>query len=327
MRWVKLVLAGALVLAGVATPVRAQEEQQEREQDKGCVCECSGIATEPFSGIQIWRGEGNWPQVAWMGTRPRLGVWIHTEANPETDRYGALIDQVAEGGPADKAGIRDGDIITKLNGVSLLEGDETYDEDESAPGMRLVERARELEVGDTVEVEFRRDGDTQTTELVIGEFDSPFAYSYRFDLPDSAFTYRFRMPDYERISGLAERLREIPEVHVRAPESFALALGATLPGLELVALSPELGEYFDADEGVLVISVPEGSELGLEAGDVIKEIDGRAVRDPSHAMRILRSYEPDEEVSFTIMRKKREMTVTGKVSERGPSIIRERRER
>jgi hypothetical protein len=210
--------------------------------------------------------------------------------------------------------------------VSLLEGEETYDEDESAPGMRLIERARELEVGDTVEVEFRRDGDTQTVELVVGEFDGQLAYTYRFSLPDSAYTFHYRMPDYERISGLAERLREIPEIHVRAPESFALTLGATLPGLELVSLNPDLGEYFDVEEGVLVISVPEESELGLVAGDVILGIGGRAVRDPSHAMRILRSYEAEEEVSFTIMRRKREMTVTGKVSERGPYIIHERHE-
>lgn len=320
MRWVQLVLAGAVLMIGVAGPLRAQEEE---EKEKECVCEWRGIATSPFSGIQIWRGEGDWPQVSWFSSQPRLGVWINTEANPETDRYGALIDRVADGGPADEAGIEAGDVITKLNGVSLLQGDETYDEDESAPGMRLIERARELEMGDTVEVEFRRDGDTQTVELVVGEFDSPFNYTYGFNFPDSAFNYSFR-PNYERIAGLAERLREIPEVRVRAPGSLALAIGTMLPGLELVALNADLGEYFGVDEGVLVISVPEESELGLVAGDVILEIDGRPVQDPSHAMRILRSYEPDEEVSFTITRMKRETTVTGKVSQRGPYIIRER---
>ena len=269
MRWVQLLAAGALLCAA-AQPVWAQEEKEEGQQ---CVCECRGVAT-PFSRIQVWPSERDWPQVAWIGARPRLGVWVQSKANPETDRYGALIEEVAEGGPADKAGIREGDIITKLNGVSLLEGDESYDEDESAPGKRLIERAAELEVGDTVEVEFRRDGETQTVDLVAGELDGPFALSYRFGHPDSAYTYRFRMPNYERISGLFERLREIPEVRVRAPESFALAIGATLPGLELVSLNPDLGEYFDADEGVLVISVPEESELGLAAGDVILDIDG-----------------------------------------------------
>lgn len=324
MRWVQLVLAGALVVAGVAEPVRAQEEEEKQDT---CVRTWRGVATAPFSRIQVWPGEGNWSQVAWFTSQPRLGVLVNTEANPETDRFGALIEEVSEGGPAAKAGIQEGDIITKLAGVSLLEGEGTYDEDESAPGMRLIERARELEVGDTVEVEFRRDGETQTVELVAGEFEGRWAYTYRLGGPDSAYTFNFRMPNYERISGLAERLRGIPEVRVRAPGSFALALGATLPGLELVSLNPDLGEYFDADEGVLVISVPEESELGLKAGDVILDIDGRAVRDPSHAMRILRSYESDEEVSFRIMRMRRETTVTGKISERGPYIIRERDER
>ncbi|UCC71094.1 MAG: PDZ domain-containing protein [Gemmatimonadota bacterium] len=301
MRLAQLALAGALLIAGVAQPVWAQED---KEDERGCVCECRGIATAPYSRVQVWPGGGDWPQVTWFSSRPRLGVWIHTEANPETDRYGALIDEVSEGSPAEKAGIREGDIITKLDGVSLLEGDESYDEDESAPGMRLIERARKLEVGDTVEVEFRRDGDIQTVELAVGDFDEPFALSLAYGFPET-----------ERIRGLVERLREIPEVRVRARDSFALTLGATLPGLELVSLNPGLGEYFGTEEGVLVISVPEDSELGLRAGDVIQSIDGRAIRSPSHAMRILRSYNADEEVTFEILRKDRRESVQGKVSD------------
>jgi S1-C subfamily serine protease len=112
-----------------------------------------------------------------------------------------------------------------------------------------------------------------------------------------------------------ERVREMPQVHVTAPRSFAFSLGATLPGFELVTLNPDLGEYFGTDEGVLVVSVPEESALSLEAGDVIISIGNRKVKSPSHAMRILRSYEADEEVTFEIMRKQRTTTVTGEVSE------------
>jgi S1-C subfamily serine protease len=47
---------------------------------------------------------------------------------------------------------------------------------------------------------------------------------------------------------------------------------------------------------------------------VITAIDGRKVKSPSHAMRILRSYEADEEVTFDILRKQRNMSVTGKAA-------------
>jgi S1-C subfamily serine protease len=248
---------------------------------------------------------GTLRSMVWTGeARPRLGVWVQSEANPETDRYGALIEDVMEGGPADKAGLKEDDIITALDGVSLLSGDEEYDEDVSAPGRRLVERSREFERGDTVAIEYRRDGETRTVDLVIGEFEGPFMYSFGA-----------QMPHADRVEGWVERLREVPEVHVSGPQTFALRLGARWPGLELASLNPQLGEYFGTEEGVLVLSVPEDSQLNLAAGDVIQSIDNRAVKSPSHAMRILRSYDADEEVSFNIVRQQRSMSVSGKVSE------------
>jgi len=305
MRWASVVLAGALLIGVPVQPARAQEEREE------CVC------PSPWGRVLVWP-QGEWTSVVWAGGRARLGVWVHTEANPETDSIGALVNRVAEGGPAEAAGISEGDIITKLDGERLLRGGEEYDEDESAPGMRLVERARELEVGDTVQVEFRRDGETKTVQVVAGEFEGPLTLNLNL---------RGVLDQSRRLRELAERYRELPEVQYIGPESFALRLGARLPGLELVSLNPDLGEYFGVDEGVLVVSVPDDSELGLKAGDVILAIDGREVRSPSHAMRILRSYDADEEVSFRIMRQKRERAVEGKVPEAlgyGLRVIRER---
>ena len=291
MKWVKLLLAGALVFGGAVDTAPAQEVEKEE-------CDC-----RTWSGVRVFPGGDNWRALTWVSGRARLGVYVTTEANPETDRYGALLSGVTEGGPADKAGLKEGDIITALNGESLMSGGEAFEEGESAPGMRLIERSRNLEVGDTVTVEYRRDGDVETTELVAGEFDERISIG------------RLHIGDSDRMSGLLERAYEMPQVHISAPESFALRLGAALPGLELVALNPELGEYFGTDEGVLVLSVPEESELNLRAGDVIQSIDGRAVKSPSHAMRILRSYEGSEEVSFDVLRKNKRTTVSGKVSE------------
>ena len=153
-----------------------------------------------------------------------------------------------------------------------------------------------------MEVEFRRGSETRTVELVAGEFDDDFVFE---DL---------RVP--VRLREQIERLGDLSNVYFRGPESFALRLGTSLPGLELVSLNPELGEYFGTDEGVLVLSVPEDSELGLKAGDVIQTIGGRRVKSPSHSMRVLRSYDADESVSFEIVRRKRSMTVKGSIPDR-----------
>jgi hypothetical protein len=84
-------------------------------------------------------------------------------------------------------------------------------------------------------------------------------------------------------------------------------------GLRMEELNPKLGEYFGTEEGVLVADVHEDSRLGLEAGDVILGIGDRDVSGPAQMRRILRSYDPEEEITLRIMRQKREMTVTGTV--------------
>src|SRR6266576_4615272 len=60
----------------------------------------------------------------------RIGVVVKTDASPETDKTGAKIQGVTPGGPADKAGLKVGDVITKFNGTSLAAA-KAEDEDES----------------------------------------------------------------------------------------------------------------------------------------------------------------------------------------------------
>jgi serine protease Do len=85
---------------------------------------------------------------------------------------------------------------------------------------------------------------------------------------------------------------------------------------ELVTLNPELGEYFGTTKGILVVRAPREGTLGLRSGDVILSIGGREPSSPSHALRILRSYEAGERVNIEVMREKRRQTVTATVPER-----------
>ena len=94
--------------------------------------------------------------------------------------------------------------------------------------------------------------------------------------------------------------------------AWVFAGGNCFDGVEFIELNEGLAEYFGTEEGVLVSEVAEESSLGLRAGDVLMAIDGREVRSPEHALRILGSYEAEEEVRLRVMRKGTETEVLGR---------------
>lgn len=81
----------------------------------------------------------------------------------EREHGGALISNVVPHGPADKAGIKSGDIIVKLDKAPVVEGRDL---------LRAVLRTR---VGEKVKVVIRRQGKTKNLTIVTGERPSEHA--------------------------------------------------------------------------------------------------------------------------------------------------------
>lgn len=245
--------------------------------------------------------------------RARLGVTVDMRAG-ESDSVGATIQSVTPGGPAAKAGIKSGDVITRINGKSLVASDNTRaGEDESLPGVRLVELAAELKPDQTVSVEFQRAGVRKTVSLVTG--NEPVFVSNGFGFDDNG---EFNLP-----GGTMLPKSRFPGGGVftteRGPDgamAYAFMMGGPLADLELAPLNPDLGGYFGTTEGVLVISVPKESTLGLKGGDVIMAVDGRKATGPNSVLRILRTYEPGESFKLEIMRNKARTSVTGQMEKR-----------
>src|SRR3954447_11941698 len=77
-----------------------------------------------------------------MNRRARLGLKVNLRAR-SSDSVGAYVDAVTPNGPAAKAGLLSGDIITKVNGRSVLAGhqSEADGDRESLPGLHLIELA------------------------------------------------------------------------------------------------------------------------------------------------------------------------------------------
>ena len=72
-------------------------------------------------------------------------------------------------------------------------------------------------------------------------------------------------------------------------------------GLNLASVDAQLGRYFGTDTGVLVLST--GPVLGqLQAGDVIRRVDGKAVTTPRAVMDALRDKPADSTVAVEYLR-------------------------
>ena len=222
--------------------------------------------------------------------RARIGVMLASAPDAEADRLGARVERVMPDSPADKAGLEEGDIITKFNGRPL--GGAAGEGRESSPASRLVDMVRELEPGDTARVEYRR-GDATRTATVVAE-EGPWG----------------QMGQLRHMEMMPRRMMELEGM----PRDFHFVLGGP-GGLELAEMNAGLGEYFGVSEGVLVLETPRDSTLGLKAGDVIRAIDGRKPQDAGHARRILASYAEGETVKLEVTRQRRSSTVNWTVPE------------
>lgn len=232
-----------------------------------------------------------------LGRHARLGLILGGAWGPGVSDAGAVVIGVTPGSPAEEAGVQAGDVITSFNGEELADESDHRGIAPMMASRKLAELSRTLEEGEKVTLEYERDGTTHRVDLV--------ARKVQFD------------PEIVRQFGNQKLSGTFPGYAFSIyPGGGKWFLPRAWLDMELVALNPELGEYFGADSGVLVVRGPEeGDPLGLKSGDVILSVGGREVRSPEHAMRILRSYEPEETLAVQIIRQGRSQTLTGTVPE------------
>ena len=86
-------------------------------------------------------------------TYPIIGVSVEMSYSGKGALIATSADAITKGGPAEKAGLRSGDIITEFNGREITSSDE------------LIVAIRAQNVGDLVKITYKRDGVLKSTSL------------------------------------------------------------------------------------------------------------------------------------------------------------------
>lgn len=243
--------------------------------------------------------------------RARLGIHIGKTIEKkingevieeESNTKGVNVIGLSKGGPAEVAGLQEGDIITELNGFTV-----TPSSDESALD-KLMGFMQDVKPGDRVDVGYWRDGVSAIAVLTTDKM--PESNTLVFD-------------DFIDVSDFIEKNTSFSTsdlaVGSLGDEDFlkhVFISASPLGDAELVDLSPALGEYFNAESGLLVVRAPSDEKTQLRDGDVILSIDGRTPKSVSHASRILRSYDAGEIAKLEIKRKQRNKSIDLEITEK-----------
>lgn len=259
---------------------RTQMERARQELEQAARV----IATQAIVPVQDRSGSTALNNFRWSDSffagQGRLGVTI-VDADG-----GALVTNMSAGSGAEEAGVRVGDVIQSINGVDLTGGD--------SPSVRLRDILGDVEPGATVALVVERAG--QTRELEVETAEAPGWFR---SFSDGEHTVTLLAPPSAPGSAPALHVDRLGDFGNLRALGFARSPWAEM---ELVAVTEELGRYFDTSEGLLVVSGPEDDGIDIQDGDVILAISGRVPNSPEHAIRILSSFEGGETVELSIMR-------------------------
>ncbi len=223
----------------------------------------------------------------WFGGQ--IGVTVH-DGDTGT---GVVVDEVRENSPAEKAGVKEKDVIVEFDGERVRS---------SRQFSRLVD---ETPQGRAVKMAVQRGGQRTTLDV------TPEARQFgrvapvpleRFTLPELP-----RMPALPRMREFDRRL--LPEIEIYAARPGRL-------GVQLEDVEDQLAEYFGVKSGALVTNVAKdtpGARAGLKAGDVITKVNGEAVEDTVGVRREIRRIDADKEFVVDVVRDRKPLSLKVKL--------------
>lgn len=225
-----------------------------------------------------WNSDGKGEPHAFLG--------VSTDEN----EAGAVITNVTKESPAEKAGLKNGDIITKIN-------DKKVEDPES-----LSDVVTSFKPKEEVTVYYKRDGKESSSKAVLGERKS-MSYSYSLGSSEDG-VHSFSMPKIDvhpRINTDSwkqlQELESIPKVYNYNFDNEN-AFGGFFPRTQKLGIKIQDTED---GKGIKVLDVEKDSpaeKAGLKKDDVITEIGDKKVNNTDEAREQL--MENAEKSAYTI---------------------------
>lgn len=276
-------LFGAFVLASV--PVNAQDVTVTGQPVEARITQAFDVFNGGGSYLGVQAQEVNKENFSKFGLK---------------DVRGVAIEKVVADSPAQKAGLQDNDVIVRFNG-------------EEVTGYRKLTRLiSETAPDHQAKITVLRDGKERDVNVTIGKQPTP---QFRTGtllpaIPSQAITIpampSFNVESFPR-AGAVDFYSSYNN-GVNFVFSPSRQLGVSISGL-----TKQLGDYFGVADGkgILINSVNENSpasKAGLKAGDVIVEVEGKAVGNSMELFRAI-SEKKEGEVALTVLRNRNRQTV------------------
>ena len=122
-------------------------------------------ASDVAAQVRVQTAPGGFAYAFGDPDRPMIGV--STRSSGKRDTLGLLVESVTRDGPAEKAGIEEGDRLVSVNTVNLrlAAADAGESDMEGVANRRLIRELEKLKAGDEVELRVYRDGNTRTVRV------------------------------------------------------------------------------------------------------------------------------------------------------------------
>jgi serine protease Do len=237
--------------------------------------------------LQRGRGSFNWDDGGGFKmfdadeNRAMLGV-----VTEEVDG-GVKVTELTDESAAKKAGIKEGDIITKIGDTKIEDPDQ------------LSETVRKHKPGEKVTVTVLRDKKEQKITTELGKWKGVSAYGFG---PDQHF--KMDMPDYNEL--LAPRVQASPRI--RNGQTWSYSSGAPKLGLSV--------QDTDDGKGVKVIEVDEESnaaKAGLKENDIITSFNDKEVNSADEVAKLVKENKDKPTISLKIKRAGKAQTIEVKM--------------
>ena len=290
-------LARVEELSRVAQQRALQASQRVLSQYEDALHEVEALPGQDMEQMTVLLGDEG---PSWLGIETREVTSDTAKELKLSAERGVVVGRVTPDSPAAKAGLKEQDVITEVNG-QRVEG--------AAQFRRMI---HEIPAGRTVQLGIWRDGHAQALSVTLGKAEE----NHRTFLRKGPDNYSFTMPRVE--------IPEMPSFDLGG-EFGVLAGGRARLGIDAEDLDGQLGAYFGAPdgEGILVRSVNPGSpaeKAGVKAGDVITSINGDRIRTVGDLREKLGAKPDEKQAKLSVLRNKSEMTLTVDLPERSAKV-------